>query len=112
MKKKNKIKERKRNKPELDDKIYHRLKELEQEKIILQGLYDYLKEEKISFEKLAETISDQLKNPIVPIKAYVDMLLEGHFGDLNDRQKEKLKIIRESTMCLNKKIEDGLDSKK
>lgn len=62
--KKNKIKERKRSKPELGDKVHHRLKELEQEKIILQGLYDYLKEEKISFDKLAETISDQLKNPI------------------------------------------------
>lgn len=111
MKKKNKIKERKRSKPELDDRIHHRLKELEQEKIILQGLYDYLEEEKISFDKLSEIISDHLKNPIVPIKAYVDMLLEGHFGDLNDRQKEKLRIIRESTLCLNERIEDGLVSK-
>lgn len=107
-----KIKRKPRKIPKLDDGISHRMRELEQEKMILQGLYNYLNEEKISSDRFIATLSDRLKNPIVPIKAYVDMLLDGHFGDLNEKQKERLEIIRKSTLCLNERLSNELDDKK
>ena len=95
---------KKQDRKKLKMNIRHKVNELEQEKIILQALRQYLEEEKKSFDNFAENISDKIKNPIVPVKAYVDMLLEGHFGDLNEKQKEKLKVIRESVVTLNERI--------
>lgn len=79
----------------LHNKLSYKIKELEQEKIVLKALNDYLANEKILSNKFL-TYTDKFRNSITPIKAYVDMLLEGHFGDLNDKQKERLKIIKES----------------
>ena len=99
-----KIKRKQKKIPKLDERISHRIRELEQEKIILKGLYDYMNEEKISSDKFIDTLSDRIKNPLVPIKAYVDMLLDGHFGDLNEEQKKRLEIILKSTLCINERL--------
>ena len=78
----------------LQNELSHKIKELEQEKMVLRALNNYLVNDKILSEKFF-TYTDKFKNSITPLKAYVDMLFAGHFGDLNDKQKEKLKIIKE-----------------
>jgi light-regulated signal transduction histidine kinase (bacteriophytochrome) len=92
------------NTEKLDEKISHRINELEQEKIILIQLNKYLEGEKFSFDDFVSTISDMALNPIVPITAYVDMLLAGYFGELNKKQKEKLTVIKDSTVLLKKRL--------
>jgi len=51
------------------------------------------------------TINHELKTPLVPIKAYIDMLYAGHFGELNDVQKKRLGIILLSVQQIQQKIE-------
>ncbi|MEO9276323.1 MAG: histidine kinase dimerization/phospho-acceptor domain-containing protein [Nitrososphaera sp.] len=104
MKIKRKITNKIEKKSTLNDKTLHKIKELKQEKMILKELYKILNDEKITTDMLLSDISDKLKNPIVPIKAYVDMLLEGYFGKLNKKQKEKLELIKASAESLNEKI--------
>lgn len=82
---------------EINTKKDRVLKELEQVKLLLEGIYESLdKMESIEKEDLESFISE-LKDPISSIKGYTDMLLEGHFGDLNEQQKEKLSRMKTNT---------------
>ena len=72
----------------------HKTKELEQEKIILQELNKSLEEKtELDINKFLTMISHELKTPLVPIKAYAEMLEEGKFGEVGEIQKQKLKAI-------------------
>ncbi|MBU0497943.1 MAG: HAMP domain-containing histidine kinase, partial [Candidatus Thermoplasmatota archaeon] len=53
--------------------------------------------------------SHELRTPITPLKAQLQMLKEGYFGGLNDQQKESLDIVLRCTERLNKLIEDFLE---
>jgi hypothetical protein len=97
---------KKNKETKIDKRTSHKINELEQEKIILQTMNDYLNEEKISLHEFMTNLSDKAKNFMVPTQAYVDLLLEGHFGDLNEKQKERLKIIRENVLSLNENFVD------
>jgi signal transduction histidine kinase len=57
-------------------------------------------------------ISHELKTPLVPIKGYVEMLRNESYGKLNDNQKEKLEIIKNSSESLLRIIADLLDAQK
>lgn len=54
-------------------------------------------------------ITHELKSPLVPIQGYVDILLNGHFGKLTERQKEKLQVIKLSADVLLQIISDLID---
>lgn len=60
-------------------------------------------------ESSLSIINHELKTPLVPIRAYADMLLQGKFGDLNNEQKEKITIIDSNARQLQRKIEFLLD---
>ncbi|MBI1829699.1 MAG: HAMP domain-containing histidine kinase [Thaumarchaeota archaeon] len=51
-------------------------------------------------------VTHDLKTPIVPIASYSRMLIQERFGELNDKQKEKLKVIISSTESLQNLISD------
>ena len=57
-------------------------------------------------------ITHELKTPLVPIMSYVDILLSETFGNLNEEQRKRLAIIRDSTSSLFKLISDLLDIQK
>lgn len=57
-------------------------------------------------------ITHELKTPLVPIQGYVDLLLSEYLGKLNDRQKERLSIIKSSSENLLDIISDLLDVQK
>jgi len=86
-------------------------RELEQEKIILKELYDYLSANEKFSEKIFDAMSHELRTPTVTIKAYAEMLLDGKFGDLTPEQKEKLERIKENTDMLILAILKLLDEK-
>ncbi|HEX9845764.1 MAG TPA: histidine kinase dimerization/phospho-acceptor domain-containing protein [Candidatus Nitrosotenuis sp.] len=62
-------------------------------------------------ENTLSIINHELKTPLVPMKAYADMLLQGKFGNLNAVQKEKVTIIASNIKRLQQKIEFLLDKR-
>lgn len=75
-------------------------KELEQEKIFLEGINKYLRENNNIGKDIFDSMSHDLRTPTVTIKSYTDMLLEGKFGDLTKIQHEKLERIKTNTELL------------
>lgn len=53
------------------------------------------------------TLNHELKTPLVPIRTYSEMLLQGKFGKLNPEQKKRLELLVLSTQQLQKKIESA-----
>jgi PAS domain S-box-containing protein len=53
--------------------------------------------------------SHQLKTPIAELKGYVENMLDGLIGDVNDKQQEYLRHMHEVTDRCNKLITDLLD---
>jgi len=53
--------------------------------------------------------SHELRTPMTPMKAQLQMLEEGYFGDLNDEQKESLSIVIRNADRLDKIIVDFLE---
>lgn len=91
----------------------HGQKEREQESLMLKELLDNLDEKSSSnLEEFFSMISHELKTPLVPVQGYVKMLKDGHFGKLEEIQKEKLGIIDSSTNSLINLIQEMLDYQK
>ena len=78
----------------------HVLKELEQEKLFLEEINQYLSENESISNDVFDSMSHELRTPTVTIKSYTDMLLEGKFGNLTKTQKEKLEKIKTNTDLL------------
>ncbi len=53
--------------------------------------------------------SHELRSPMTPMKAQLQMLLEGYFGKLNKKQKESIDIVLRNTTRLDKIILDFLE---
>jgi signal transduction histidine kinase len=70
------------------------------------------KETDIAKDEFLSMITHELKTPLVPIQGYVDILLGEHLGPINEKQKERLKIIKTSAEALLRIISDLLDAQK
>ncbi len=72
---------------------------------------DISKEAEISRMKteFISTVSHELRTPLTSIKGYVDLILEGDTGPINDTQKEFLQIVAQSSNRLSQLINDLLD---
>jgi PAS domain S-box-containing protein len=55
------------------------------------------------------TVSHELRTPMTAIRGYVDLLMMGAAGALNDNQQRFLKIIKDNTVRLNVLVNDLLD---
>lgn len=53
--------------------------------------------------------SHELRSPVTPMKAQLQMLEEGYFGKLSDEQKESIRIVTRNTDRLDKIIADFLE---
>jgi signal transduction histidine kinase len=78
----------------------HQIKEIEQEKLILEEYLEILSDKDSISQEIFDSMSHELRTPIVSIKAYTDMLLEGRFGKLDKIQQEKLNYIKTNTNLL------------
>ncbi|MGM5484969.1 MAG: HAMP domain-containing sensor histidine kinase [Nanobdellota archaeon] len=67
--------------------------------------------EKVKSQFLSVT-SHELRTPITPMKAQIQMLMEGFMGKVNGEQQDSLKMVLENTERLDRLIEDILDLSK
>jgi PAS domain S-box-containing protein len=92
--------------------IYQAREKIEaREKQIEQQLKDLKKLSLVKDEFLA-MITHELRTPLVPIQGFVDIMLSESAGPLNEKQKERLRIIKTSADMLLELISDILDSQK
>ncbi len=82
--------------------IIHDLTEQKETEQKLREL-DRLKSEFVSM------VSHELRTPLTSIGGYLEMLLDGDAGDINDEQEEYLEIIQRNTVRLSALINDLLD---
>ena len=72
-----------------------------------------MEEERVNLDKskseFLSITSHELRTPITPLKAQLQMMQQEYFGKLTDKQKESLTIILRNTERLNKIIEDFLE---
>ncbi|MEK0368106.1 MAG: HAMP domain-containing sensor histidine kinase [Nitrosopumilus sp.] len=66
----------------------------------------------VAKDEFLAMITHELKTPLVPIQGYSDILLSEHLGKLNDKQKERIQIIKSSSESLLSLISDLLDAQK
>jgi signal transduction histidine kinase len=66
----------------------------------------------IAKDEFLAMITHELKTPLVPIQGYADILLSGHLGNLTDKQRERIGIIKSSAASLLQLISDLLDVQK
>jgi len=57
-------------------------------------------------------ITHELKTPLVPIKGYCDLMMQGKLGQLSDENKNRLKIIQKSADSLLNLVTNLLDAQK
>jgi len=87
---------------ELERRVRERTRELEEANERLKEL-DRLKNDFVS------NVSHDLRTPLTSIKGYVDNMLDGIGGALNDRQVRNLQRIRSNADRLSKLVNDILD---
>ncbi|HJT09522.1 MAG TPA: HAMP domain-containing sensor histidine kinase, partial [Candidatus Nitrosotalea sp.] len=78
----------------------------------IQKKEEETKKIEIAKDEFLAMITHELKTPLVPIQGYSDILLGEHLGQLNKSQKERLEIIRSSSLSLLQLISDLLDAQK
>ena len=71
-----------------------------------------LEQIKKSKDEFVTMIIHDLKNPIVPIISFSDILLSNTLGDLTPKQMDRIKMIKSSAISLQNLIQDLLDSQK
>ncbi|NAS89406.1 hypothetical protein C4E24_06690 [ANME-1 cluster archaeon AG-394-G21] len=88
------------------------LKELESKNVELQKAMEHMADlEEITRMKseFLSITSHELRTPLTPMKAQLQMILEGYVGDLNDNQKKSLEVVLRNITKLGKLIDDILD---
>lgn len=62
--------------------------------------------------ELLTKLNHELRTPLVPIRAYTDMLLSEKFGKLSDEQTNRLKVVSSSIKRLEEVVTNLLDQEK
>ncbi len=84
----------------------HNIKEIEQEKEFLEDLnhlYEKLNEKN---SNLLSSLNQEIRTPLVLIKSYTDMLLDGQFGAITQIQRDKLVLMSNSIDSLIQSVLD------
>ena len=59
--------------------------------------------------EFVSTVSHELRTPLTSIKGYVDLILDGDAGEINEIQREFLGIVKENSDRLVELINEMLD---
>ncbi|MFC1734459.1 PAS domain S-box protein, partial [candidate division KSB1 bacterium] len=80
----------------------------------VKSIRDVTKEAEIDRMKteFISMVSHELRTPLTSIKGYIDLVLGGDTGDINELQKEFLEIVYDNSERLNNLINDLLDVEK
>ena len=88
------------------------LKELESKNVELQKAMEHMADlEEITRMKseFLSITSHELRTPLTPMKAQLQIILEGYVGELNDSQKKSLEVVLRNITKLGKLIDDIMD---
>jgi signal transduction histidine kinase len=72
----------------------------------LTEAYDELKESDRLKDELVQNLSHELRTPLTFVKGYVDLLMAGEMGLLNNEQQEALLIVSDKTNEITRLIDD------
>lgn len=77
----------------------------------VKSLHDVTAEREIAQMKneFVSTVSHELRTPLTSIKGYVDLILDGETGEINEIQREFLGIVKQNSDRLVSLINDMLD---
>ncbi len=87
---------------ELEDQVKQRTKELKE-------AYEKLKKLDKAKSEFISIVSHQFRSPLTAVKGYVSMILEGIYGKIDDRMKEKLTNVYLSNERLLSLVSDLLN---
>jgi signal transduction histidine kinase len=85
------------------------LDDVEKTRKELEKTYKELKTMDRMKAEFMNVAAHELKTPLIPIVGYIDLLLKGDLGKINDKQMESLKTIQRNTTRLQRLIQDILD---
>ncbi len=72
-------------------------------------LYKKIKEVDQMKDEFISIASHELRTPVTGIKGYISMVLDGTFGEISDKLKETMLIVKSSSDRLAKLVEDLLN---
>ena len=84
--------------------------ELKDSYIKLENAYEELKENDEIKSEFISTASHELRTPLTVINSYTEMFEEGLLGELNEIQREKIRVIHSQTDHMIRLVEDMLDT--
>ena len=93
----------------LESMVAERTKQLRKKTTQLEKANVKLKEMDKAKDEFINIISHELKNPLFPILGYVELLLDGTLGKINEQQAEKLKVVYKNGEQLQHLIMDILN---
>lgn len=73
-----------------------KMQDIEQVSIAANNVLKKLPDNNQISIELLDKINNDLKNPLTPVNAYIQLFLSGHLGELTDMQKQKLQIISDN----------------
>jgi len=88
-----------------------KIKELEQERLILLEIIKQQGSYELTPDAIWKIISHELRTPLVPILGYVDLLLADKLGNLDDKQIQRLKIVKSNTKSLIQTINKIIETR-
>jgi signal transduction histidine kinase len=68
--------------------------------------YDELKENDRLKDELVQNVSHELRTPLTFVKGYVDLLMDGEMGLINQEQHSTLQIVSDKTIEITRLIDD------
>lgn len=71
-----------------------------------------LQKQDLQKDEFFSMMSHELKTPLVPIKGYLELILAGKYGEINETIKSKLEIVQSNSSVLLTMITDLLDAQK
>jgi signal transduction histidine kinase len=75
----------------------------------LKGMDEEKKQLESAKTRFLSITSHELRSPMTPMKAQLEMLMGGYFGNLNKKQKESMDIVLRNTTRLDRIIVDFLE---
>lgn len=72
----------------------------------LEEAYRHLQEVDQLREELVQNMSHELRTPLTFVKGYIELLLDGEMGELNEQQRKSLTIVAEKTNTVARLVSD------
>ncbi len=94
---------------ELEKRVYQRTEEIRNANLELEQMNARLEESNVLKTRFLSSMSHELRTPLNAILGYSDLLKGRHFGDINEKQEQYVRYIKDAGAHLLELINDLLD---